>query len=30
MTADWYPDMVREIAAAGHEIAVHGYHQVEL
>ena len=30
MTSDWYPDMVREIAAAGHEIAVHGYHHVEL
>ncbi len=29
MTCDWYPDMVREIAAAGHEVAVHGYHHIE-
>lgn len=29
MTADWYPDTVREIEAGGHEIAVHGYHHVE-
>jgi peptidoglycan-N-acetylglucosamine deacetylase len=29
MTCDWYPEMAREIADAGHEIAVHGYHHVE-
>jgi peptidoglycan/xylan/chitin deacetylase (PgdA/CDA1 family) len=30
MTADWYPDNIRRIKDAGHEIAVHGYHHVML
>jgi peptidoglycan/xylan/chitin deacetylase (PgdA/CDA1 family) len=30
MTADWYPDEIRRIGDEGHEIAVHGYHHVEL
>lgn len=29
-TAEWYPEVVREIQAQGHEIAVHGYHHVHL
>lgn len=28
--AEWYPDLVREIAARGHEIASHGYHHVDI
>jgi peptidoglycan-N-acetylglucosamine deacetylase len=30
MTADWYPDDIKRIQDDGHEIAVHGYHHVEL
>jgi peptidoglycan-N-acetylglucosamine deacetylase len=29
-TAEWYPDTVAAIAAAGHEVAVHGYRHVLL
>jgi hypothetical protein len=28
--AEWYPDLVREIADAGHEIACHGFHHVDM
>jgi peptidoglycan/xylan/chitin deacetylase (PgdA/CDA1 family) len=28
--AEWYPDLVREIAAAGHEIGCHGLHHVDM
>jgi hypothetical protein len=28
--AGWYPDLIREIAAAGHEIACHGLHHVDM
>jgi len=28
--ATWYPDLIREIAAAGHEIASHGLHHVDM
>ncbi len=28
--AGFYPDLVREIAAAGHEIACHGFHHVDV
>jgi peptidoglycan/xylan/chitin deacetylase (PgdA/CDA1 family) len=28
--AEWYPDLVREIAARGHEIACHGQHHVDM
>ncbi len=27
---EWYPDLVREIAARGHEIACHGKHHVDI
>lgn len=30
VTAEWYPGVVREIAEAGHEVAVHGYRHVPL
>ena len=28
--AQWYPDLIREIAGAGHEIACHGLHHVDM
>jgi peptidoglycan-N-acetylglucosamine deacetylase len=28
--ATWYPDLIREIAAGGHEIASHGLHHVDM
>jgi peptidoglycan/xylan/chitin deacetylase (PgdA/CDA1 family) len=28
--AEWYPDLVREIAARGHEIGCHGQHHVDM
>ena len=28
--AEWYPELVREIAAAGHEIACHGMHHTDM
>jgi len=28
--AEWYPDLVREIAARGHEIGCHGFHHVDM
>ena len=28
--AEWYPDLVRQIADAGHEIACHGLHHVDM
>jgi peptidoglycan/xylan/chitin deacetylase (PgdA/CDA1 family) len=28
--AQWYPDLVREIADRGHEIACHGFHHVDM
>lgn len=28
--AQWYPDLVRELAARGHEIACHGLHHVDM
>ncbi len=28
--AEWYPELVREIAAGGHEIACHGMHHVDM
>lgn len=27
---EWYPELVREIAAAGHEVACHGMHHVDM
>lgn len=30
MTADWYPDVVPKVLDHGHEVAVHGYHHVDL
>jgi hypothetical protein len=28
--AEWYPDLIREIAAGGHEIGCHGLHHVDM
>jgi peptidoglycan/xylan/chitin deacetylase (PgdA/CDA1 family) len=28
--AEWYPDLVQEIAGRGHEIACHGHHHVDM
>lgn len=30
VTAEWYPDMVREVAAEGHEVAAHGHRHVPM
>jgi peptidoglycan/xylan/chitin deacetylase (PgdA/CDA1 family) len=30
LTCEWYPDLIKEIAAGGHEVAVHGFHHVPL
>lgn len=30
MTANWYPDVVPKVLDGGHEVAVHGYHHVDL
>jgi peptidoglycan/xylan/chitin deacetylase (PgdA/CDA1 family) len=29
LTAEWYPEAIREIASRGHEVAVHGYRHVQ-
>lgn len=30
LTAEWYPDAVKKVLQDGHEVAVHGYHHVDL